>query len=125
MSAGSSSLSPSAPACPTALKWSALHDAAAVVGNLAGLAPEPSGSQHYDFPALIREAGGWRTALAEQGIDDLAAIMEPGIAALLTLHARGTSCPAAALALWCEFARARTALVALAGPAGAEMTRAG
>ena len=102
-----------------------MHDAAAVVGNLAGLAPEPSGSQGYDFPALIREPGDWRTALAEQRIDDLAAIMEPGIAALLAVHARGASCAAAALALWHEFVRARAPLLALASPAGAGMLRTG
>lgn len=120
MNAGSSSLSQSAPACPTALKWSALHDAAAVVGVLAGLAvAEPPRPEVHNFPALIREAGGWRTELAEQGIDDLSAIMEPGIAALLAVHARGASCAAAALALWHEFVRARAALLALASPAGA------
>ncbi len=124
MSAGPSSLFHSEPACPTALSWSALHDAAGIVGVLAGLPAEPSKPQVHNFPALVREAGGWRTALAEQGIDDLTAIMEPGIAALLAVHARGASCAAPALALWHEFFRARAALLALASPAGAGMLRA-
>ena len=112
-----------AAASATALKWSALHDAASVVATLAGLAPEPRKSELCNFPALIRDAGGWRKALAEQGIDDLAAIMEPGIAALLAVHARGVSCAAAALALWHEFLGARSALLALAPPAVAGMRR--
>jgi len=105
------------------LKWSVLHDAAGIVAALAGLAPESLKPQVRNFPVLVRDAGGWRTALAEQGIDDLTAIMEPGIAALLEVHARGASCAAAALALWHEFVRARTALLALACPAGARMLR--
>jgi len=124
MSAGPSSLFHSAPACPTALKWSALHDAVGIVGVLAGLAPESVTPQVRNFPVLVRDAGGWRTALAEQGVDDLTAIMEPGIAALLEVHARGASCAAAALALWHEFVGARAALLALASPAGAGMLRA-
>ncbi len=123
MSAGPSSLAKTVSACPTVLTWSALHDAAGIVANLAGLAPEPSRPQVRNFPALVRDAGGWRTALAEQGIDDLAAIMEPGIAALLHVHARGASCAAAALALWHEFVRARAGLLALACPAGARLFR--
>ena len=125
MNAGPSSLSKSVSTSPAVLKWSALHDAAGIVAVLAGLAPEPLKPQVRNFPVPIRDAGGWRTALAEQGIDDLAAIMEPGIAALLAVHARGASCPAAALALWQEFVRARTALLALASPAGAKMLRPG
>ena len=123
MSAGPSSLSQSAPACPTAQKWAALQDAAGIVAVLAGLAAEPSRLQVHNFPALIREAGGWHTALAEQGIDDLAAIMEPGIVALLAIHAREAPSAAAALALWHEFVRARGALLALASPAGMRKPR--
>jgi len=123
MSAGSSSLAKTVSACPVVLKWSVLHDAAGIVAALAGLAPESLKPQVRNFPVLVRDAGGWRTALAEQGIDDLTAIMEPGIAALLEVHARGASCAAAALALWHEFVRARTALLALACPAGARMLR--
>ena len=125
MNAGPSSLSKSVSTSPAVLKWSALHDAAGIVAVLAGLAPEPLKPQVRNFPVLIRDAGGWRTALAEQGIDDRAAIMEPGIAALLAVHARGASSTAAALALWQEFVRARTALLALASPAGARMLRPG
>jgi hypothetical protein len=42
--------------------------------------------------------------------------MEPGLAALLAVHARGVNPAAAALALWQEFHAARAALLALTPP---------
>lgn len=100
------------------MKWAALQDAAAVVATLAGLEPERPSPEIRNFPAVIRDAGEWRRESAEKGIDDLAAIMEPGIAALLAVNARGADAGAPALALWREFHAARTALLALAPPAG-------
>ena len=97
-------------------KWSALHDAAGVVAMLAGLAAEPMRPEVRNFPALMRDSGGWRRNLAEQGIDDLSAVMEPGLAALLAVHARGINPATAALALWQEFCAARAALLALTPP---------
>lgn len=103
-----------ASASAMSMQWSALGDAAAVVAMLAGVAAEPVRPEVRNFPAVMRDAGGWRRALAEQGIADLHAIMEPGLAALLAVHARGTSPAVAALALWQEFQAARAALLALA-----------
>ena len=99
------------------MKWSALHDAASVVGMLAGMAAEPMRPELRNFPAVIRDVGGWRRETAEQGIDDLSAIMEPGLAALLAVHGRGTNPAVPALALWQEFHACRTALLALTPPA--------
>lgn len=98
------------------MKWSALHDAVAVVGSLTGMAPEAMRPEVRNFPALMRDVGGWRRELAEQGVDDLSAVMEPGLAALLAVHARGVNPAPAALALWQEFHAARAALLALAPP---------
>lgn len=100
------------------MKWSALHDAASVVCTMAGLAPEARKPEIRNFPAIMRDTGGWRHELAEQGVSDLAAIMEPGIAALLAVHARGISPAAPALALWQEFHAARSSLLALIPPLG-------
>jgi len=107
-----------AAASATSLKWTALHDAAAVVGQLAGLEEERPSAEIRNFPAVIRDAAQWRKETAEKGIDDLTAIMEPGIAALLAVNARGADAEAPALALWREFHAARAALLALAPPAG-------
>ena len=71
------------------MKWSALHDAAGIVATLAGMAPEPMTAELRNFPAVIRDAGGWQREMAAQGVDDLSAIMETGIGALLAVHARG------------------------------------
>jgi hypothetical protein len=96
------------------MKWSALHDAANAVGLLAGHEPEPMPAPVRNFPAVIRDAGGWRRELAEQGIADLTAMLEPGLTALLAVHARGKIPKAAARVLWQEFIAARDGLLGLA-----------
>ncbi len=96
------------------MQWAALHDAAGVVAMLAGIAAEPMKPEVRNLPAAMRDAGGWRRTMAEQGVADLAAIMEPGIAALLAVQARGLNPATPALALWQEFLTARDGLLALA-----------
>lgn len=98
------------------MKWAALHNAAGVVAVLAGFEEEPLSAPIRNFPASVREAASWRRELAQTGIDDLAAIMEPGIAALLAVHGRGADAQAPARALWREFQAARDALLTLAVP---------
>ena len=105
-----------ASASAMSMKWAALHDAAAVVGTLAGVATKPMRPELRNFPAVMRDAGGWRREAAEQGIDDLSAIMEPGLVALLAVHARGTNPAIPALALWQEFQVSRAALLGLTPP---------
>ncbi|HQS94992.1 MAG: hypothetical protein B7Y31_02220 [Novosphingobium sp. 16-62-11] len=100
------------------MKWSALHDASSIICQLAGLQPEMRKPEVRNFPAIMRDTGGWRYELARQGVDDLAAFMEPGLAALLAVSARGHSPAPAATALWHEFVSARTALLALIPPLG-------
>jgi hypothetical protein len=102
----------------TSMRWAALGDAANVVAALAGIEPERPSAEVRNFPALIRDAEAWRREQAENGVADLAAVMEPGIAALLAVNARGADATAPALALWREFHSARAALLALAPPAG-------
>lgn len=97
-------------------KWAALHEAADVVGALAGLTEEAAAPEVRDFPVAVREAEGWRRALAEQGMEDLTAIMEPGLSALLAVRARGADGRAAAQALWREFQAARDSLLTLIPP---------
>ena len=105
------------------MKWSALHDAVGVAGMLAGIAAEPMRAEVRNFPAVMRDAGGWRRQRAEQGIDDLAAIMEPGLAALLAVNARGVNPAVAAMALWQEFQVARSALLTLSPLPGSTALR--
>lgn len=100
-------------------KWATLLQAAGVVAALAGRPDDPIRAEVRDFPQAMAAAGGWRLALAAQGVDDLAAVMEPGLAALLAIHGRGADPAVAAEALWEEFAAARGALLALLPPPSA------
>lgn len=104
------------PGDPIARKWTALGEAAEVVSALAGMDSPAQNKSARDFPEAISEAGGWRKDRAENGVDDLAAIMEPGIAALLSVNASGADPGPAARALLEEFSAAREALLALLPP---------
>jgi hypothetical protein len=106
-------------ASATSMRWAALADAANVVAVLAGVEPERPTPELRNFPALIREIEAWRREQAENGLADLAAVMEPGIAALLAVNARGADPRPAAMALWREFTAARAAILSLLLPGGA------
>lgn len=68
---------------------------------------------------LIARAGAEQRALAAQGIEDIAAMLDAGMAALETLAARGQDASAPALALWVEYHAARSAIASILGaPAG-------
>ena len=116
--AGFGSARTTAGASATSMRWAALGEAGKVVALLAGVEPERSDTLVRNFPALIRDAAPWRRQLADSGCVDLAAVMEPGIAALLAINARGADCRPAARALWREFSAARAAMLALLPPSG-------
>ncbi len=100
-------------ASATSMRWAALADAANVVAVLAGIEPGRPTPEVRNFPALVRDAETWRREQAENGVADLAAVMEPGIAALLAVNARGADPKPAAMALWREFIAARSAILSL------------
>ena len=95
-------------------QWEAVHEAAAAVGHLAQLGREEPGEDVLALPLRAAEAGGFAFEAAARGIDDLAAVMQPGLRALLSLNAQGHDTTAAALTLWREFHNARSAVIALA-----------
>jgi len=97
-------------------QWLALHEAAAAVAGIAGITAEPLDGEARGFPATVSAAGGWRCELARQGIEDISAMLEPGLSALLAACSRGADCAAPAKALWHEFVAARDALLAMAPP---------
>jgi hypothetical protein len=96
--------------------WDALHEAAAVVAMLAGVPAEPLEDEMQAFGVKLAQAPHWLRDIVRQGIEDLAAIMEPGLAALLAVHSGGRDPAAPARALWSEFVAARDALLAVALP---------
>lgn len=117
--ANASNLAAGQVSAATSIRWAALGEAAAVVSMLAGVEAERPNRLIRNLPGLLRDCTQWQRNLAAGWIDDLAAIMETGLAALLAVNARGIDCRAAALALWQEFLSARGALLALLPPASA------
>lgn len=99
-------------------QWHALHRAAGAVAAMAGIELELDSPAIREFPEAILSVQGWRRNLAEQGVADLAAVMEPGLTALISVHSRDGDAYAPAQALLQEFAAARDALLVLA-PGGA------
>lgn len=95
------------------MKWSALHDAADTVALIASIEAQAMTPAIRNFPVALRETGATRREQAEQGIDVLTAMMEPGLSALLAAHARGANPQPAARALWQEFVKARDGLLTL------------
>ncbi len=100
-------------ASPLAMKWSALHEAAQAVATIAGTPCPPPSDAIRAFPLQVRAADTAHQVQAEQGIEDLATVMEAGLGALLAALARGSHPTAAALALWDTFTRTRDALMGL------------
>jgi hypothetical protein len=98
--------------------WAALAEAAQLVAALARIPPEPVAEGNGTFLLQLSRAEAWRREHAERGVADLVAIMEPGIAALLAVNARGADPRPAARALWHEFTTARAAILALLPPCG-------
>jgi hypothetical protein len=111
-----SSAQPGDHADPLGLRWGALREAARAIAALAGVRSQEEVAAMLAFPAGLRTVDSRRARLIEQSIDDLVAIMEPGVAALLSVHERGGDVVPAAKALWQEFASARLGLLALIPP---------
>lgn len=96
------------------MRWTALHDAAGIVARIAGVEPGQLPAAVRNFPVALRGALGGQRELAGQGLEDLTAVMEPGLAALLATLARGADPGPAAAALWRDFVAARDKLLTLA-----------
>lgn len=94
-------------------RWNALHHTADAIAELAGLSPERAGGAQSGFAAKLGDASAWQHEAARQGIDDIDAMMRPGLAALGTLAARGKDTSVPAQTLWREFHHAREAVLAL------------
>ncbi|MFL0355084.1 hypothetical protein ACI5KX_01290 [Erythrobacter sp. GH1-10] len=106
-----SALQAKEPVGALARRWDELHRQAA---ELAGLAQLSGGAETHDaanFAERLTAAQQWQRELAWQGIEDIDAMMQPGITALKVITARGQDAGAPALALWREFHAAREAVL--------------
>ncbi|BDW81032.1 hypothetical protein MACH24_04700 [Erythrobacter sp. Dej080120_24] len=97
-------------------RWDALHETANRLAQMAHLSPDRHLPATDAFSEMLDHATGWQRELAAQGIDDIDAMMQPGMAALTTLVQRGQDATAPALALWCEFHHARDAVLSAVRP---------
>ena len=95
-------------------RWQGLHRIGQEIGAMAALAEEPLDEELSSFPERIAQRGGPYLTLANEGAEDLDAILQPGLTALRTIRARGQDTTAPALALWREFHALRSALLNLA-----------
>lgn len=92
-------------------KWERLHSEANELASFAYLAPEQSNAYVASFPAMLEHAGDSQRQRALQGIEDIDAMLQPGLTALRTISARGVDVGPPALALWREFHAAREAVI--------------
>lgn len=97
----------------SATRWAAIHDAAEAVCAIAGRPLATPGAPAWGMPSLLAAAEEDRREQAEKAIADIAAMMEAGLAALLTVNARGADPRPAAEALWQEYSRARDGVIVL------------
>lgn len=97
-------------------KWRALQETTNAVAGLAGNHADTLGAELSDFPGMLAQTSGWRRILAEDGLDDLLAMVQPGLAALLASQARGHDPAGAATILWREIILARGTLLDLVAP---------
>lgn len=90
--------------------WGMLEGQAGQLAMLARLAAEPE-RRSAQIEALLAKAHPWQRDLVAQGIADIAAMLDTGLAALATLSRREQDAAAPALVLWREFHAARAALL--------------
>ena len=100
------------PSLRAGARWAVLEDAARTVAELAGRSGDIAGSADITSSLSALHPAG--AELACRAIEDLTAVLEPGIGALLTVRERGQDPAPAAAALWNEVRLARAALLALA-----------
>lgn len=98
-----------------AQRWLDLHSQAEQLAKLAALSPEPFDKELAAFHSLLANASKAQHTLASEGIEDIDAMMQPGLTALRTITTRGKDASAPALALWREFHAARGAVLMAVG----------
>ncbi len=104
------------PIATLADRWAEVHRQAAEIAGLAGLAAENDCADAQAFAALVKKCADYQQTLVWQGTEDIAALLQPGLAALRTLTARGQDACVPALALWREFYEARQAILSALHP---------
>jgi hypothetical protein len=93
------------------LRWDEMHDQAARLAELAKVAQPVATLTEAQFVALLQAAPSRERQLVWQGVEDIGAMLQPGLVALGTLKRRGQDTAIPAAALWQEFVAARDGLI--------------
>ncbi|MGY6637947.1 MAG: hypothetical protein ACXIUO_12500 [Erythrobacter sp.] len=94
-------------------RWQAIAANSANVAKLAGLKDATSLHHPDAFVAALDQASEWQRELAWQGVEDIEALVQSGMAALDVLHARGQDPQVPAIALWRELDAAQRSVMAM------------
>lgn len=94
--------------------WASLHHAGAVLAALANVEPAAAHLESHALPKSLTEGPAWRRELFERSALDAKMALQPGIAGLAALAARGADPSAAGQKLWAHFLVTREALLDLA-----------
>ena len=89
------------------LRWEELHDQAARLADFAGVTRSVAAIGRAQFVALLKAAPSRERQLVWQGVEDIDAMLQPGLIALGTLRRRKQDTTIPAAALWQEFIAAR------------------
>ncbi len=98
-----------------AKRWDDLHARAGELAELAAISHKPFNSDLPRFAEDLATASDRQRRLAGQAIEDIGAIMKPGLTALRTIAVRDQDTTAPAIALWREFQSARESVLAIVG----------
>jgi len=102
------------PVASMSSRWRDMHQQANDLAELAGLAHEPFGGAIARFDKGVTGLPQRESELVWQAIEDVDAMLEPGMRALVKISQRGQDVTAPALALWREYYNARAAILRLA-----------
>ena len=94
-------------------RWQAIDEDAARLRGLADLGAPTAGDGLAAFLAGLGSAADWQRELAWQGVEDIAAMLTAGMAALDVLARRGIAPQIPALTLWREVDAAQRSLLAM------------
>ena len=94
-------------------RWQAISIHAARLEALAQLGGAQAAAEPDDLISVLATASDWQRELAWQGVEDIAAMLHAGMAALDVLESRGLDARVPALALWREVNAARRSLLAM------------
>jgi hypothetical protein len=105
------------PAHAMAARWQAIADHSARLAVMAQLHSGANAGTPPIFSGALEDTSDWQRELAWQGLEDILAMLQAGMAALDVLEMRGVDPRVPALALWREVDIAQRSVLAMLGMA--------